>query len=134
MEPEIQSPAQEWERWAQEWERLQQSRKAALEKCWTACETGDIIQFNNQIQETLGELGDASMHTLLQRTIIRKGWLEGTRCLLEHEADPKVIPFVSLIRAGCSVAMLQLLADFGKDYKSEEDPVLALESYLRRVI
>jgi hypothetical protein len=78
MEPEIQSPAQEWERWAQEWERLQKSRKAALEKCWTACETGDVIQFNNQIQETLGELGDANMHTLLQRTIIRKGWLEGT--------------------------------------------------------
>jgi hypothetical protein len=121
MDPEKQTPAEESP--AARWEQIQQLREAALEKCWMACETGDLNQFNNQIQESFTHLGDANVKTMLQRTI-KKSWLEATRCLLEQGADPKAMPLIILAKECRSVAMLQLLAEFGMDYKSGELNIL----------
>jgi hypothetical protein len=44
--------------------------------------------------------------------------------MLEQGADPKPIVLVIVARHCRSLAMLQLLAEFGKDYKSEEETPL----------
>ncbi|RFU24592.1 hypothetical protein B7463_g11747, partial [Scytalidium lignicola] len=71
MEPELQSPAQG--NWAARLERMQKSRKAALEKCWAALERRDLIQINNQIEESLEEVDDMNINTLLYWSI-RMDW------------------------------------------------------------
>jgi hypothetical protein len=121
MEPENQKSIMQSA--AAERERVQQSRRAALEKCWSACETGDMNQFNDIIQEFFGQLGDANIKTLLDRTVIG-GWVEATRCLLQQGADLKSVS-LSIIALRCrSVEMLELLLEYGLDYTSAHVNIL----------
>ncbi|TVY32861.1 putative ankyrin repeat protein [Lachnellula subtilissima] len=96
----------------------------ALEKFWAACEIGDLIQFTNQLKESFGELSDANVKILLKR-MVKKGWLEGMRCLLDQGADPTLLTASILVQECRSAAMLQLLADFGVDYKSGDSNILS---------
>jgi hypothetical protein len=57
-------------------EQIPNSRKAALEKCRTACEEEDLDEFKSQIQEFYGLLFDDNVRMLLSYTI-SKGWFEG---------------------------------------------------------
>ena len=70
-----------------------------------------------------GQLSDANVKTLLQRAII-KGWVEATRCLLEQGVDPKMMSLIILAKQCRSVAIFQLLAEFGMDFKSGEENIL----------
>lgn len=100
------------------WERLQKSREEALSKCWTACQNSDT----SQIKDLFTSLGNQNVDMLLQRTVFRN-LVEATKCLLEQGADPKDLPLISVVEQ-CDVAMLQLLANFGIEYRSTEQNML----------
>lgn len=100
-------------------ERIEKSREAALEKCWTACEAGYL----SQIKESFEHLGDINVKRLLRRTIERN-WLEATRCLLEQGADPNTFGSIMLSKDCRSLAMFQLLGEFGMDYQTKRKNIL----------
>lgn len=100
------------------WERLQKAREEAFSKCWTACQSGDT----SQIKDLFTSLGNQNVDMLLQRTVFRN-LVEAARCLLEQGADPKELPLISVVEQW-NVAMLQLLADFGIEYRSTEQNML----------
>ncbi|KAH8803451.1 ankyrin repeat-containing domain protein [Xylogone sp. PMI_703] len=125
MEPGIENPAEEnpedkWQAQQEARERAENLRKATLEKCLAACESGDIIQLNNHVEESLGKLSKENMTTLLERTIA-EGWLEGIRCLLEHGADPNTMLWITTLRKYYSLDLLKLLAEYGMNYNSGEN-------------
>lgn len=106
-----------------EWERIEQSREAALEKCFSACETRGLNQFNSHIQEFFGLFRDGNVERLFRR-VIEMGWVEGTRSLLKQGADPKLISMAFLARNCHSVNILELLAEYNLDYTSGPPSIL----------
>ena len=101
------------------WLRLQETQKAASEECWVACQTGNF----GLIRESFSQLGDVNAQSLLNRTVCRD-MLEATRCLLELGVDPNTMPLSTLTRRCRSLDIYQLLAEFGKNYKSEKLNIL----------
>ena len=89
----------------------------ALEKCLTACETKDLGQFKNQVQESFHQLVGLDAADLLNETI-KLGWSEGAQYVLKQGVDPNEILWSSLPEHRPLIAMLELLAGFGMDYKS----------------
>ena len=123
MDPAInQTPVEDLS--AGDWKAQMKSGKIELEKCLSACDTRDLNQFRNQVQKSFRHLGDANVETLLDQTVLESCWVEGARCLLEQGANPNTIPPGSLIWQCRSLAMLQLLAEFGMDYKSKTCNIL----------
>lgn len=108
---------------AESWKRQQDLREAARAKCYDACEAGDIDQLKDIL--TSEQLNDAEKNALM-RWAIDEGLLEPTRCLLEHEADPKMMPLRTLGSSCRSLEMFKLLAEFGINYKSDQDNILML--------
>jgi len=100
------------------WEKIQQSREDALEKSWTACQNGDILQ----VRELFGQLGGSEVEILLRRAVTRN-FLEATRVLLEQGADLTTTPLISIIEQ-CPIDMLQLLSKFGMDFMSKQENLL----------
>lgn len=121
MASQNQTPLEESD--AAKWENLQKSRAAALDDCWAACETEELDKFKSQVERSYHQLGEANINTLLRRTV-KKGWVDGIRCLLERGADPNIIPPSLIARDATSVAILQLLTEFGVDFKSGEENIL----------
>jgi hypothetical protein len=101
--------------------REQELGQVALEKCRIACETRDLDQIKESFEQL--RLGKHNVMYLLHKTILMP-WLEATRYMLEHGADPNQIALITLSQKCRSIAMFQLLADFGMDYKSEQWNIL----------
>jgi hypothetical protein len=120
MEPEYQRSSTKGP--ADEEEPKSKSRKSPLEQCVDILEAEDLNQFDHQLQTNFELLGEDDVRSLLNDTI-SKGWLEGTRRLLERGANPNSIYFTVL--TGCdSVAMFQLLDEFGMDCSTKDWSIL----------
>lgn len=89
-----------------------------LDKSWTACQNGDLVQ----VRELFGQLGSFEVQILLQRAVTRN-FLEPARFLLEQGADPMTTPLISIVEQ-CPIEMLQLLSEFGMDFKSAQNNLL----------
>jgi hypothetical protein len=99
-------------------ERERQAKDAAIDKCWAACEAGDV----STIKE-LYQTGLLPNLVAIMAGACNEGWLVATRCLLELGADPNEMPTFSL--SACrSLDMFKLLAEFGMDLKLEGNNIV----------
>lgn len=96
----------------------EEMRKDVFEKSWQACQNGDIIQ----IRQLYCQLDSSEVEELLQRAISRS-FLGPARVLLEQGASLDSILLNSAVEQ-CPVELLQLLSDFGAEFKTTEENLL----------
>jgi hypothetical protein len=103
----------------QEWEQQRKTHRAALSKCWDACETKDINQLRELFQTGQLDLTDAE--NVIGSTI-EDNWLEGTHYLLEQGVDPTMHSW-KLIDCR-SLDMVKIWGELGMNFKAKGHELL----------